>query len=149
MIPIHISYNIDTIFIILFSVVLGYLFARMFKNIYIIKILDILKIRDTGNKYYWDDLLDENYPMEAKITIDNIIYEGMIHNYESYSNDPHIVLSSYVIKNEYKILEDYTFDNTKIIILDTSKASNVEISYDKNSAICNDLKNLCDYHTHK
>ena len=98
------------------------MFAKMLQNKWIIKVFDFLKIRDTGNLYYWDDLMDNDYPMKARILFENNIYEGMIHNYESYSNEPCITLASYVIKNlNDKVISDFSSDNTRVIILKSYK----------------------------
>lgn len=144
-IPFSISYEIDAIGIVLSALVLGYIFGRIIRSKQVIKLLDLLKIRDTGNKYFWDDLMDDTYAMKAKISYENMIYEGMLHNYESYSNDPHIVLGAYVIKNsEGKAVKNYSEDNSRIIILNISNAISVEVIYDKESKECCDLKYLCD-----
>ena len=90
--------------------------------------------------------MDNDYPMKAVIIYDDYIYEGMVHLYESYSNNPHIVLAAYQIKNSDGTLKkDYSDDMTKIIILDISYAKNVTIIYYANSPLCMDLKNLCDF----
>ena len=126
------------------ALILSYLFAKISRSKYLIPVLDFLKIRDTGNIYYWDDLMDNDYPMKVSVSYDENCYEGMLHNFESYSNEPHVVLSSYVVKdNSGNILSDFTNDKTKIIIVDTSKANKVEIIYATNSEKCNDLKSLC------
>lgn len=104
-----------------------------------------MQIRDTGNKYYWDDILDNQYPMKIKISYDDFIYEGMLHNYESYSNEPHIVLASYMIMDKKNnILCDFRNVDTKIIMLDTSKANKTEVIYSTHSEICKDIKHLCE-----
>ena len=144
-IPFHISNNVDNILIIISALITSYLFARILRSKYLIPFLDFLKIRDTGNVYYWDDLMDNNYPMKIRIDYDRFVYEGMLHNFESYSNEPHLVLASYIIKDEHgNILGDYTNDNTRTIVLDISKSNKVEIIYVSNSEVCNDLKCLCD-----
>ena len=94
-----------------------------------------------------DDIMDDDYPMKAIISYDDIVYEGIIHNYESYSNAPHVALGSYVVKDNNGVIKnDYSEDNTRITILDTSKANNVEILYCKDSNECDDLQNLCKFH---
>lgn len=144
LIPIHISDKIDTICIVVSALILAYIFARIFRCKYLIYVLDFLKIRDTGNVYYWDDLMDNDYPMKVKVSYNENVYEGMLHNYESYSNEPHIVLTSYIVKDKSdNVLDDFRDDNTKIIILDTSEAEKVEVIYAKNSTICKDLRELC------
>ena len=63
LIPIHISDKIDTICIVVSALILAYIFARIFRCKYLIYVLDFLKIRDTGNVYYWDDFMDYDYSM--------------------------------------------------------------------------------------
>lgn len=145
LIPIYTCQGIYVLGMIVSSILLGYLFGRLAQNKYIISILDFLKIRQTGNDYYWNDLLDKSKSMKAKIIINNNIYEGMIHYIESKSNSPNIILSSYTVKNLSNIvIEDKRSDNNKIIILNTSKADSVEIIYDSDSYMCKDIQGLCD-----
>ena len=145
LIPVHISNKIDAICIVLSALIFSYLLARIIRSKYIIPILDFLKIRDTGNVYFWDDLMDNDYPMKIKVSYNENSYEGMLHNFESYANEPHIILSSYVIKDKSdKVLDDFTNDKTQIIVLDTSKANKVEIIYASDSEKCKDLESLCD-----
>ena len=146
-IPFSISYQIDIALIIMSALIMGYTSAKLSKSKCMIHILDRLKIRDTGNIYLWDDIMDDDYPMKAIISYDDIVYEGIIHNYESYSNAPHVALGSYVVKDNNGVIKnDYSEDNTRITILDTSKANNVEILYCKDSNECDDLQNLCKFH---
>jgi hypothetical protein len=92
-------------------------------------ILDKLNIRETGNLYLWDDLADNNYPMRVIVTYEDAMYDGMLHIFETYSNEPHIVLGAYVIKDARgrQIIYDRSEDVTSLIVLDISKAKDVEI----------------------
>lgn len=145
LIPISISYEIDTICIVFSALILGYMFAMILRSKKIIDILDFLKIRDTGNLYYWDDIMDNDYPMKVRVLFENTEYEGMLHNFESFSNTPHIVLASYIVKSlDGKIINDFSEDATKAIILNTLNAVNVEVFYYEDSDVCKDLKKLCD-----
>lgn len=87
--------------------------------------------------------MDNLYPMKAIIKYEDVKYEGMIYNFESYSNSPHVALSSYKISKNGTV-DDCTNIENKIIILDTSSATSVEILYDKRSYMCEDLKALCE-----
>ena len=146
LIPLSISYEADIFCIIFSALLLGYIFAKILQNKRIIKVFDFLKIRDTGNLYYWDDLMDNEYPMKVRILFENSIYEGMLHNYESYSNEPCITLASYVIKTlNNEVISDFSSDNTRVIILNNSKAISVEIIYCENGEICKDLLDLCNF----
>lgn len=144
LIPISFSYEIDILCIIASALVLGYVFAKLLRSAVTAKVLDFFKIRDTGNLYYWDDIMDNKYPMKIRVICENEIYEGMLHNYESYSNDPHIILSSYVIMDkDENVKKDFTDNDSRIIVLNTTEVIAVEIMYAQNSEMCEDLKNLC------
>lgn len=144
LIPISFSYEIDILCIIASALVLGYVFAKLLRSAVTVKVLDFLKIRDTGNLYYWDDIMDNKYPMKIRVICEKEIYEGMLHNYESYSNDPHIILSSYVIMDkDENVKKDFTDNDSRTIVLNTAEAIAVEIMYAQNSEMCEDLKSLC------
>ena len=121
LIPISISYEIDILCIIFSSIIVAYLFAIILQKNFINKLLDFFKIRNTGNTYYWDDLMDNVYPMKVSVLLCDKTYEGMIHSYESESNSPHIILAAYLIKDLMgNIVENHSNDDTKVIILDTN-----------------------------
>lgn len=146
-IPISINYYIDHILIILSSIVVSFYLGRFIASKKYMKLFDIIGIRNSFNTYMWDDLMDQSEPMKIIITYDTIQYEGMVHNFESYSNSPHITLASYITRDKNNIIiKDYTDDNTKIIVLDSSTAKSVEIIYSKNSSECQMIEELCGYH---
>jgi len=144
-IPFTLSVEIDNILIIISALCLGYLLAIIFRQKKIVySILDKLKIRDTGNVYMWDDLMDDKFPMKIRITYDDNTYTGIIHTFESYTNTPHIALASYIVEDiNRKIEKDYSNDNTKIIILNTDTAKSIEVEYYNASDECLDIKDLC------
>lgn len=131
--------------LVISALILGYLLAMIVRNKKIFfKILDFLHIHETGNSYYWDDITDDVYPARIRVTFEDYIYEGMIQYYESCSNSPHIVLASYKIIGSNNLpISDLSDDSSRIIVLDTSKALHVEISYMNESHMRNDLKSLC------
>lgn len=146
MIPVTFSVLVDNVLIILSSVVIAYIIAKIIVSKNITPILDKLGILDTGNIYMWDDLMDKNYPMKIRIVYHDMTYEGITHNIESYTNSPHIALCSYKIYNKKgKKVYDYSLDNTRVIIIDTAAAEKIEIIYDKNSLECKDIQSLCAY----
>ncbi len=153
MIPFSISYEVDMVGIALCSVVMAYLLGLLATGNRRIPLLDKLHIMETGNLYLWDDLMDNTgKPMRIKVEYDSITYDGMLHLFESYSNTPLIALVAYhIIKydnNRNRIDEiNYQHDATKVIVLDTSKANSVEITYETGSSMCKDIQGLCDYIT--
>ena len=64
LIPIYACQEIYILGMIICAVLLGYLLGKLIQNKYIVSILDFLKIRETGNDYYWNDLLDKSKSMK-------------------------------------------------------------------------------------
>ena len=146
-IPVSISYEVDHIGIVLSSMCIGYLAGRFVRSKVWLSILDFLKIRDTFNVYYWDDLMPNDCAMKVYVYFSEKIYEGMLHSYESYSNDPHLVLCSFLVKDMDKnVIEDFSNDCTRVVILDTSKAEAVYVEYGEKSSECRDIERLCNSH---
>ena len=147
MIPFSISYEIDHIGIIVSSLFFGYFAGRLARSKVWLRILDFFKIYDSFNMYYWDDLMPEDSTMKVYVHMNEKIYEGMVHTYESYSNSPHIVLASFIVKdNNNNVLEDFSDDCTKVIILDASQAESVYVEYSEKSKECADIRRLCESH---
>lgn len=126
-IPFSLGKYCDNICIIIFSIILGYFAAKLMNSERINYIFATLKIRRTVNTYLWNDLLDKDKPMKAQLIINDIVYHGYIHLIEECSNSPHIVLAKYSINGKKNK------DNNKIILLDSSKASEIIIEYNKDS----------------
>ena len=145
LIPFSINKYIDNLGIILSSIIVAYGIGRFTLSTASVKLFDFLKIRDTCNLYLWDDLMDVDYPMEAVITFEEVSYRGYVHLYENYSNTPKVILASYyVYNNEDSIIEDFSQDATRTIVLDVATAKHVQIIYNKNSNCSKDIKQLCD-----
>lgn len=132
--PLSFGKYIDDICITLISVISGFIIAKIMNSRYVNIFLDKLKVRRTVNTYLWNDLIDRDKVMKAKITINNIVYEGKIHLIEELSNNPHIVLAEYSICGKKEI------EDNKIIVLDSSKASEIIIEYDKNSQMLDEIR---------
>lgn len=146
-IPISINYYIDHVFIILSSVVVSFFLGRFVASKKYMKLFDKLGIRNSFNTYIWDDLMDQSKPMKIIITYDTLQYEGMLHNFESYSNSPHITLASYIVRDSNGLtIKDYTDNHTNVVVLDSSTAKCVEIVYSKNSSECQTIEDFCNYH---
>lgn len=144
LIPFSIGRDADNIGIVLSSVLSAYIIGQVLNSQFMIKICDFLKIRNTGKKFLWDDIMDNTQPMKIIAYYGKIKYEGYLHTFESYSNTPKIVLASYIVIYKNKIIEDNSQNIEKIIILDSNKADKIEVIYDKYSNMCDDLKSLCD-----
>lgn len=143
LIPISISYTIDTLGMIVIAIFLGYVSGMVLRSKKFIYVLDRLKIHDTPYVYYWDSIMDNDFPMKVIIGYEKCTYEGMLHNYESYSNNPHMVLAAYVLKDENgKIKEDNSKKDNIVIVLDSASAKYVKVIYYTESRECTDIQNL-------
>lgn len=142
-IPFSISHRVDQILIVFFAIFLGYALGRLARSQFVNDIYDLLKIRDTGNVYMWDDLMDDLYPFEICISYQDVKYKGWVHNIESYSNSPHIALVGYTVEKDGNIIEDNRNDSSSIIILDTQKVDSVKVIYDKSSYKTKENNQLC------
>lgn len=145
LIPFSYGTIIDFLGISACSVFVAYIIGLILNTRLYIKICDILKIRESGKKYLWSDILDHSYPMKVSLYYGNIKYNGYLFNCESYSNTPNVVLVSYkmISVKQGDILEDHSQDKKNIIILNTNKADKVEIIYDGNSKIYNEIQSFC------
>lgn len=143
LIPISFGEVIDCIGISLSSLVIAYLIGQFFNTRLYVKICDVLKIRESGKKYLWDEIMDNVLPMKAVVYYKDLKYAGYLFSYESYSNSPNIILAAYTLSSSKKNIEDNSHDKTKIIILNTEKADRVELIYDEHSKICNEIELFC------
>lgn len=125
-ISLSINIVIDNLIIVLISAVLGGIIGKILSIDKINNLLKIVGIRRTVNSYFWNDIRDKKYIYRATITVGNNVYDGKVHLIEECKDRPLIALG------DYKIDGDIGKDNS-IIILDTNKADNIIIQYDKDS----------------
>lgn len=128
LIPFSCGEILDNIGITVFSIILGFLSGKLMNSTKISHfILSKLQIRRTANSYIWNDIMDNNFVMEAEIVIGNTTYSGKVHLIEECNNSPHIVLAEYSIDGKKQNAAG------KIVVLDTSMASSVTVKYNENS----------------
>lgn len=138
--------NENTLLLIISAMSVSYVLAQFTRSNLVVRLCDFLKIRDTSNVYMWDDLMDNIYPMRVIVHYNDLIYDGIAHNIESYSNSPHIALGSYVIKDTNgNAVKDCSNIFTNVVILSLDNALNVEILYHEKSFHTSDIRNLCEY----
>lgn len=133
----------DCLGITLSSVLFAYLLGLFLNSRIILKAYNFLKIRESGKKYLWDDVMDTSLSMIVNVYYGSLKYNGYLFSYESYSNSPNVVLASYILTSNDSIIEDNSQDKTKLIILDVGKSDKVEIIYKGESKICNDIGAFC------
>ena len=141
MIPINISYTVDSCSIIVSGIILSYLFARLCLSGKLAKLFTILKIHRTNNQIIWTDLIDNEYTMMLSVEMqNNKRYIGFLGITEEFNQKPMISLYGYKVVDIVKetILEDNRKIANKIIVLDLDKALDIEIIYNKESPIFKD-----------
>lgn len=133
---------INRCFLIISGVIISYLFARLSVSGKLTKLFSILKIHRTNNQIIWTDLIDKDYAMMLSVEMqNNKKYIGFLGISEEFNQRPMISLYGYkVIDIEKNItLVDNSRTANKIIVLDLGKAFNIEIIYNKQSAIFKDI----------
>lgn len=136
----NIPNRIYPIIITIAAILISYLFARFITSKKSIKLFDFLKIGETGNDYLWDDIRDPDYGVIATISYQDKSYKGYVHEYEAYTNNPHMILCLYkVYDKENNIIEDNSEDPSSLIVLDTAKADSVKMDYAYESVITKDV----------
>ena len=134
MIPISFGKNIDTICIMVCSIIAGFVLGKILSSHFIVRILDKLKIRKSLSEHLWNNILDRDYIMIAHITMDDgKKYSGKIHEIEEFVSTPQIVLADYSIdgiRNK---------NDRQVIVLNTANAKEVIIEYNENSPMLKEI----------
>lgn len=134
-IPLSLGVIIDNICIIASSIIMGFIAGKIINGNFMYNLIEKLNINRTVNEFLWSDLLDKDGKiMKAQITINETKYSGKIHLVEEFSNTPHIVLGDYSINDQPEN------NPNKIIVLDTSKATDIIIEYDKCSSMLEKIR---------
>lgn len=141
-IPISISLEIDRCGIVISSIIISYIISMMYSNGIFNRLLEKLSIRRTSNEIIWTDLLDKEYAMQITIVMNNQKYIGYMGITEEYNQKPMMSLYCYkIVSTETnEIISDNSKQPNKIIVLDTSKAESIEITYCKHSIMYNAYK---------
>lgn len=138
MIP-SVNYVIDILGMIIATLVISTLFAKVYSSKALDKFLKIIGIHRTRNKYLWKDIEDSEYRtmVDAVNPDTNEAYHGVVVLYEEFKEHPQIVLSYYKYYKDWHTGEayfDFSDDPSKIVIVDTLQFSRISIEYDQNSS---------------
>lgn len=133
LIPFSFGYYLDIICMSISSAIFGYLFAKLLENRYILKIIDKLKIKHTKYKYMWQNIDDPDYAIFIDVTNPdtNIRYFGQLVVYEEFERFPIIQLCRYINWDNNGLLNDYSDDPTRTVLIDTSKYTEIDVTYQK------------------
>ena len=140
-VPLHVSSEIDFIGILCCSIIFAYVIGKIQSTCLYERILDKLHIWTTSNTFIWDDIMDQEYPMKLCIHSKDRIYEGYPQYIEGDQRTPVISLAKFrILSLDNDVLE---IGNTnQIIVVDSSKADYIEVTYYDSSAKCERLVSL-------
>lgn len=135
LIPVSLGLYIDIVVMIISSIIIGYSLARLINSNILNKALKKLKIKQTFNQNIWADIEDKNGAIYVSIfdRETNTITDGILVLYESSERQPLIQLSEFRQVKDDIIINDFSNQPERTILIDTSKYKDVFITYDKNS----------------
>ncbi len=140
LIPFTFGEYIDTIGMIISSAAIGFGVAKILETPIADKVINILKIKHTKFKYMWQNIDDPNYAIfiDATNPETHIRYFGqvvMVVMYEEFERFPIIQICKYMAWKDNDLLFNYSDDPTQTVLIDTSKYTEIDIIYQKDSRV--------------
>ena len=137
LIPFTFGEYIDTIGMIISSAAIGFGVAKFLETPIADNVINILKIKHTKFKYMWQNIDDPNYAIfiDATNPETHIRYFGQVVMYEEFERFPIIQICKYMAWKNDEILFDYSDNPTQTVLIDTSKYTEIDIIYQKNSNV--------------
>lgn len=137
-VPFSINTVIDTIGMILTTIIVAVLSAKLFSSKFIDTFLRKIGVYRTRHKYIWQDIEDKDYAtyINAINPDTKEAYYGILKYYEDYERHPQIVLQSYIYWEDYKnddTKSDFTNEPEYVVLLDTEQFSAITITYQAES----------------
>lgn len=137
LIPFSFGVYIDTIGMIISSAAIGFGVAKILETPIADKVINFLKIKHTKFKYMWQNIDDPIYAIfiDATNPETHIRYFGQVVMYEEFERFPIIQICKYMAWKDNELLFDCSDDPTQTVLIDTSKYTEIDVVYQKNSNI--------------
>lgn len=137
LIPFSFGVYFDTIGMIISSAAIGFGIAKILETPIADKVINFLKIKHTKFKYMWQNIDDPNHAIfiDATNSETHIRYFGQVVMYEEFERFPIIQICKYMAWKDNDLLFDYSDDPTQTVLIDTSKYTEIDIIYQKNSNV--------------
>lgn len=137
-IPFSINQPIDSLGMVLTTILLSGILAKIYSKDWIDKILRKFGIHRTRHKYIWQDIEDEeNVTLIKAINPETKeMYYGALKYYEDFERNPQIILQyfQYWENNECNTPTlDFSDDPKCVVMIDTEKFSQIYAVYQSNS----------------
>lgn len=135
LIPISFGIYVDTIGMVVGSVIMGFISAKIINSNKLHKLFQKLKISQTVNQKIWADIEDKDNAIFVSIEdkTNHVLTDGMLVLYESFERQPLIQLSAFRQFQNGEIINDFSNNPERTILIDTSKYENVVITYNPDS----------------
>lgn len=135
LIPISFGIYVDTIGMVVGSVIMGFISAKIINSNKLHKLFQKLKISQTVNQKIWADIEDKDNAIFVSIEdkTNHVLTDGMLVLYESFERQPLIQLSAFRQLQNGEIINDFSNNPERTILIDTSKYENVVITYNPDS----------------
>lgn len=135
LIPISLGIYVDTIGMIISSVIMGFISAKIINSNKLHKLFQKLKISQTVNQKIWADIEDKDNAIFISIEdkTNHVLTDGMLVLYESFERQPLIQLSAFRQFQDGEIINDFSDNPERTILIDTSKYENIVITYNPDS----------------
>ena len=124
LVPINISYIVDSVGVCAISIILAYILGLLLTSNKIEWILDKLKICQSVHPNTWAELMDTQKQMKMRLVLkDGTTYYGYVYHIGE-ETPTLIALAAYKINDE-----DYNLEDNKIILVNTDNLQHAEIIY--------------------
>lgn len=143
LVPINISAEIDTIGIIVTSILLGFVAAKIYRSrIFNGFLFTVCNIHGTTDSYIWDSIINNNYPVMIEIvTQDDLLIKGFTDLVEEHTDAPHIMIANYtIIDKDGAVVE--TPKQNQTLFFDLKNAKYYKFKFYKNDPKREELKEL-------
>ena len=111
------------------SALLGFVLALAYKSVWFGKFLALVGIKRTANDSIWDDVVGKQAWIAIYDTKANIYYCGQF-QYQKYESEREyvVIAAYYTADTKGNILEDYTNDVARKIMINTADCKTITIS---------------------
>ncbi len=141
LIPIRIATYVNYFALLLFSLIVAFLLGKTVQSNKLKLILKKFSNGRTVNRYFWQDLVENEMFIKLTNYDKNYIIMGYCHGKEDFERIPQLILEQYMISDlNGKVLESYINKKKDYIVVNLEKYDIIQITYNENSAHCSKIE---------
>ena len=120
----------NVIFLIILSVILGYVSFKIMKADSTKLLFKTIGITRTDNTNIWDDIIKKGTCLRIYTKDKDISYLGQVKFIEEFAKEPIVVLQAYqIIDTQGEVITDYSKDINELAILNLKNFEKVDLTY--------------------